>query len=196
MKKTLIASAMALTFISATNAKANMAVTLMDFGGGSPSALSVATGSINDDGTLGAFSGEYFFAHAWDATQETAIITNTNGVTWAGSGPIGSWDYSDDIALMTDDQVAVGIIWNWNTNNDIPMLAVFDCVSTAGICTGQVTGEEGAQFGGIQIGAIVGPVPAFSGTGNLSAVPVPAAAWLMGSGLLGLAGVARRRKQR
>jgi len=29
---------------------------------------------------------------------------------------------------------------------------------------------------------------------DLSAVPVPAAVWLFGSGLLGLVGVARRRK--
>jgi hypothetical protein len=31
-------------------------------------------------------------------------------------------------------------------------------------------------------------------TGNLSAVPVPAAVWLFGSGLLGLTGIARRRR--
>jgi hypothetical protein len=31
-------------------------------------------------------------------------------------------------------------------------------------------------------------------TGVVSAVPVPAAAWLFGSGLLGLVGVARRRR--
>ena len=30
--------------------------------------------------------------------------------------------------------------------------------------------------------------------GNVSAVPIPAAVWLFGSGLLGLVGVARRRK--
>ena len=30
--------------------------------------------------------------------------------------------------------------------------------------------------------------------GTVSAVPVPAAAWLMGSGLMGLVGVARHRK--
>jgi hypothetical protein len=30
---------------------------------------------------------------------------------------------------------------------------------------------------------------------SLTAVPVPAAVWLFGSGILGLVGVARRRKQ-
>jgi len=34
----------------------------------------------------------------------------------------------------------------------------------------------------------------YAGTLNLTAVPVPAAAWLLGSGLIGLAGVARKRK--
>jgi hypothetical protein len=31
--------------------------------------------------------------------------------------------------------------------------------------------------------------------GNMTVVPVPAAVWLFGSGLLGLAGVARRKKK-
>jgi hypothetical protein len=39
-----------------------------------------------------------------------------------------------------------------------------------------------------------GPFPGFNAAFNLQAVPVPAAVWLLGSGLVGLVGVARRRK--
>lgn len=37
-------------------------------------------------------------------------------------------------------------------------------------------------------------VPSFIGTYNVATVPVPAAVWLFGSGLIGLVGVARKRK--
>lgn len=65
------------------------------------------------------------------------------------------------------------------------------------------TGLEGSSYSGIRltIGDGYDPlagsaVPSFVGTYNVEAavVPVPAAAWLFGSGLLGLIGIARRRK--
>ena len=43
-------------------------------------------------------------------------------------------------------------------------------------------------------GMVDGPFTGFNANFNVSAVPVPAAAWLMGSGLLGLIGIARRKK--
>ena len=44
---------------------------------------------------------------------------------------------------------------------------------------------------------LLGNTPVFTppGSGFNAAVPVPAAAWLFGSGLVGLIGMARRRKQ-
>jgi len=43
-------------------------------------------------------------------------------------------------------------------------------------------------------GPFGGQIGTYTATGTFSAVPVPAAVWLMGSGLLGLIGIARRRK--
>lgn len=51
-----------------------------------------------------------------------------------------------------------------------------------------ITREESASFGGIIANWRL------EGVATVSAVPVPAAVWLFGSGLLGLVGVARRRK--
>ena len=183
MKKTLIASAIALTSIAATNANANLSVTQMNFSG-----ISAASGSINDDGTLGSFTGS-FFGHTWLATQETGMITTGNG-SWAGTNALGSWDYTDAINGMAATHIAVGTFFDWNGNEDIAVLAIFDCNDVAGTCTGVNTNPDQ----GMQTGPFVGAAPAFNGQGNLSAVPVPAAVWLMGSGLLGLVGVARRRK--
>ena len=54
-----------------------------------------------------------------------------------------------------------------------------------------------AGFGNITdgSGALEVPMTFGAGTVNISAVPVPAAAWLFGSGLIGLVGIARRKTQ-
>ena len=185
MKKTLLASAIALTSIAATNANANMAVTEMNFSG-----LSAASGSITDDGgAYGQFTGS-FFGHTWVADQQTDVFDNTAGPgAFAGSNALGAYNFDAGIANMAAGTVAVGAFFDWNGSIDIPVLAVFDC-SAGTSCTGDNT----TAAGGMQTGPFAGSVPAFNGTGNLSTVPVPAAVWLMGSGLLGLVGVACRRK--
>ena len=113
MKKTLIASAIALTSIATTNANANIAVTQMNFSG-----ISAASGFIKDDGTYGNggtfqdFTGS-FFGHTWVATQTTEVITNSNNVSWAGTNALGAWDYTDAINGMDAGQVAVGAFFDW-----------------------------------------------------------------------------------
>lgn len=57
---------------------------------------------------------------------------------------------------------------------------------------GDANGYYGTSF--TNIFGTIGPVMDGTAMGSVSAVPVPAAVWLFGSGLLGLAGVARRRK--
>jgi hypothetical protein len=89
---------------------------------------------------------------------------------------------------MTPGQVAVGLFMDaigFAASQEIAVLEIFDCV--AGICTG--TGVP------MQNGPFLDSTLVLSGTGSATVVPVPAAAWLMGSGLLGFMSVLRRRNK-
>ena len=183
MNKTLLASALAMTTAFATSAKADISITQMNFSG-----ISAASGSVLDAGG-GQFTGS-FFGHTWVADQVTTALVA--GDSWAGSNALGAWDYTAGLSNLAVGQNAVGTLFDWSTSVDIPVLAVFDCASVAGTCTG-INNTAG---GSMQTGPFAGSTPAFNGTGDLNpkTIPVPAAIWLMGSGLLGLVGVARRRK--
>ena len=180
MKKTLLATAIAVSALASVNAQADIAVTSMTFG----ATTYAAGGSLNDDGSGNAFSIDPFYGQPWTASQETLFMDSTG--SWAGTSLAGAYDYDATIAAMTVDQVAVGMFFNWNNNNEIAVLEVFDCTTGPDICQG--VGIPMAN------GPFTGQIATFAGTGTATVVPVPAAVWLMGSGLLGLVGVARRRK--
>jgi hypothetical protein len=108
-------------------------------------------------------------------------------------------------------QFAAGTFFDWSTSNDIPVLALLQVTSQGFDADGNffmtVAGMEadGVTPGGIpmktdpfpdQTAEFGGTMTCRAGTGcpPPPTIPVPAAVWLFGSGLLGLVGVARRRK--
>ena len=191
MQKTVLASAIALTLgvsaVATTATAATITITQMDF-----NSLYVASGSLNDAGTGVMNSVDPFFFNPWTATQQSWFDTHSSTTTWAGTSPLGTFDYTFH---LTGNQVAAGTFFTWNSNVGIPVLTIFDCpVSGGGACTGNSLG--------MQIGPFPGAQPGFNGStaddfpvSGTSAVPVPAAVWLFGSGLVGLVGVARRRRK-
>jgi len=114
-----------------------------------------------------------------------------------GQGTDQSYSYT-----LTAGQFAAGVFFDWSVNDDIPVLAIMqvtsfnpdgsmDVMSVGANCdvaTGTVCGTA------MVTQPFPDQTPIFSGTIAPVAVPVPAAVWLFGSGLVGLAGVARRRK--
>ena len=186
MKKSLLASAIAVGLGTTGAANAlTVTITQMNFNG-----IYGATGEITSAGT-GVFSSTgVFFGQPWTATATTFFSAGAGASTWAGTAPAGAYSYTFS---LTGNQVAWGTLFDWNSNPLIPVLNIMTCTSfsTGGSCVGTGTPMQTPPF--------AGQAPAFTGTvvsSSVSAVPVPAAAWLFGSGLVGLAGVARRNKKK
>lgn len=181
MKKTLIAGAVALSMGVASNASALVIdITAMNFG-----STSSATGVVDTDNLGTTFSGSFFGA-PWTATT-VAAFTAAGAGNWSGTAPQfgtpanpdGSFSY--DFTLSAG-QVAFGTLFDWSVNIGIPVLAIFNADGSAGAAVP------------MQVGPFPTQAPSFQGVAQTSEVPVPAAVWLFGSGLVGLAGIARRRK--
>lgn len=185
MKKTILAGAIALSLAAvATSASAvSINVTAMVFG-----STSAAAGTMDSNNIGTTFNGTFFNA-PWTATTKSFYDVGTGANTFAGTSPQGAYSYN---FTLTGTQMAFGTFFDWSVNKGIPVLAIMDCgAATVGSsCTGVGTP--------MQVGPFPGQAPSFNGivsAAPVSAVPIPAAVWLFGSGLLGLAGIARRRKQ-
>jgi hypothetical protein len=116
------------------------------------------------------------------------------------------------------DWIAAGVMTPWGSTYSFPTIGITgvvafgvqgDLVSTSPYVVGLIPfgsdTELSSTLGGVQSDIYNASraatftavnAPGITGTGNLifaaSAVPIPAAVWLFGSGLLGLIGVARR----
>ncbi|MDH5387719.1 MAG: VPLPA-CTERM sorting domain-containing protein [Gammaproteobacteria bacterium] len=170
MNKAILAGAMALTLGTAAAPASALVINItgMNF----PS-LSAATGVVDTD-TLGTTFGGTFFSQPWTATTLTSYASSS---TWAGTSSRGAFSYN---FTLTAGQVAFGLAFDWSLSSPIPVLAIFNADGSAG---------PGVPM---QTSPFPGQAPSWQGT--VSAVPVPAAAWLFGSGLIGLIGFVRRKK--
>ncbi|MCK5003411.1 MAG: hypothetical protein KAS57_10315 [Gammaproteobacteria bacterium] len=181
MKKTLIASGVAIALSSSMNAEAGTTgltgvwTGAYSFAVWSPSMSPIGTPTAPqfwswdfDAGTVSIVNTATFYASVWTA----------HSVTFSDKGD-GTYGGTPGMANM---------LFDWDINTNIPIEYLWD-VTDNGDGTLTVDG----------LGQILASSPAFPGfpvtfNGNLqsAAVPVPAAAWCFGSGLLALIGVARR----
>jgi hypothetical protein len=123
----------------------------------------------DSDNGDGAFDGGAIMAM-------TDFNTTSIGGAGLGSNPSGTLPMITDTTGIGGNPMIVGPFSGQNANFDFLSLHVTSCQDTGSTLKG------GAPAGH---GGCANPV-----------VPVPAAVWLFGSGLLGLVGVARRRKSK
>ena len=171
----------------------------------------LSTDIINVAGANGHISG------VGTATLDTATgvldisLVDTNNTVIAGTGGVTSSTVTNQHLVLTGVLSGSAFTWTSGVNT------LSNCVGTGGygfiMCGSTPAGPQpfaadqnpitvGLAFGGltnfsstvVQNGTNVTTNYTLTNTTPTPAVPVPAAAWLFGSGLLGLAGTARRRR--
>ena len=172
-------------------------------GGGALSA------QANTSGLTGVWTGTYVFsmtspggggvgvpappqAWSWDFDAGTVSISNTTtffGSVWTAHDTT----FSDNGTDYGSTPAGVNMLFDWSASTNIPVTIAWDVTATGNAASD--TGAVTVVYSTITpaSGDFPGFHPAFNG--SLTKVPVPAAVWLMGSGLVGLVGVARRRRK-
>jgi len=125
------------------------------------------------------------FAFSWDPT----VLQYTGSVVTDPNWDIASID--DAAALADGGSIDLAFLARsagfFGSDFDIIDLSL-NAIGAAGTAT-DITFED--VFGGWSLGGV--PVDYVAGQVAVTTVPEPAAAWLFGSGLIGLVGVAKRR---
>jgi hypothetical protein len=145
-------------------------------------------------GTWGVASSQPFFGLPWTASGGTLITAAGNYVQNGVTGAVTA--AAPDVAGTADGmihftvgagQVAGLINFAYGVTTNIRVVDVWNVNANGSLTAASVPGMENGPFPGFNAAFNL------SAPGLVSAVPVPAAAWLLGSGLLGLVGVARRK---
>ena len=191
------AAALALTF-GMVSPQALAITTGLDFAGGCPEASKGVTtlcsgGSNATEANVAAILGV-------DTSLVTQIaeVTNTdgtvNGLTISGINFLtGTWSISDPsithIAFKSDGYFILGEVTAMSGSWDNA-----DWDFTLAICPDTICSPGPRAYTADDFTTNGGQIAALSNARAFSVVPVPAAVWLFGSGLLGLVGVARRKR--
>lgn len=140
-------------------------------------------------------SGSYSF----NTGCTTAELEANGGASCAVTGPTLSM-------TVGAGQLGVHMLFDWNGNQNIDVAMVWNQNTTFGPSPMYTVGggnpatvwslasADGNGDGKNGIPMVDGPFVGFNANFNVQVVPVPAAIWLLGSGLLGLVGLARRHK--
>lgn len=172
MKRTLIASAMAIALGTTPTVEAGTAG---------------LTGVWKGLYTWGAFSaggGPEFIdsvPQPWTFDFDAGTVDLTNTHTFYGS----VWTAHDVTFTDNGDGTYSGaLLWDWSASTNVTVLLDWDISDTGVVSSnGFITADSSA---------FPGQWRQYNGT--ISQIPLPAAVWLFGSGLLGLVGMARRKK--
>ena len=168
--------------------------------------------TVDEKTPIGSFNGLHIGSTQWASGSHSGSINGTENpnidAPWTFFGNTGMHQTTAPTSVAstgTDGSgnmtAVLNLAWSvtWNGLTNIPMIPTSDVT----IVCDSATCSDGSNYtldGAYHVAGAgftsVGYTVHLEGTitNAPSTIPVPAAAWLFGSGLMGLAGVARRRK--
>jgi hypothetical protein len=179
------------------------ATTGLDFAGGCPSSESTNTGLCDQGANADVANVSAILGINESLVTQIGEISSFSGtgpgfsVDSADGGQSGTWSVSDSaithIAFKADTYFILGKVTagsgTWEMAPATWDLSLAMCPAT--ICTVDPGLRPYAEVDFLNLG---GQIADLSNVRAFSVVPVPAAVWMFGSGLLGLIGFARRRR--
>jgi hypothetical protein len=191
MKKTAIASAIALGLgVGGVNAAAISSGTFhmwSPYGGQvNPTGNDTTINGSIGGGAWSVSSTKNFFGAVWAAKSGTTFGPGTYTINTV-EGP----SYTN--VVVGAGQVGGHILFDWNGSYNIDMINVWNVSGNS--YTSTAVSSNAGNCGALPGAAMIdGPFPGFCGNFDFHVVPIPAAVWLFGSGLVGLTGASRRKK--
>ena len=165
---------------------------LYDSNGGYVGGTNDVTGYIDQTaGTFSLASNTPFYGYLWSTSGGTLFGPGSYSHSTVDPDPgVSGGDYNFTVG---SGQLGAVVDFAWAMNTGMDVLMIWNVATAGGITTYTMTDPDGDGVPGTPM--IDGPFVGFSANFNMQhPVPVPAAVWLLGSGLLGLAGFARRKK--
>jgi len=151
----------------------------------------IASGDLTINDLSSGFEIDYFFGYP--------IVAHDVSVFW-GPGTYEFDSFGDSATpgqqiemTVNSGQIGIHFLFDWYDNNNIDVLNVFDVTYADSNMILTSTDVDGNGIVGFTM--VDGPFQGVDmATNFVVATPIPAAAWLFGSGLIGLVGFARRKK--
>ncbi|MFQ5643500.1 MAG: VPLPA-CTERM sorting domain-containing protein [Thiogranum sp.] len=163
----------------------------------------------NEKTAIGSFNGIHIGTTQLAGGSHTGSINGSESPDidnpWTFFGGTGMHQTTGPTSVASEDgngNATLNLAWSvaWNGLTNIPMVATspvaISCSTASCSDSSLYTLDATYHVAGAGFTSVAYTLHLEGHITSTSAVPVPAAAWLFGSGLMGLAGVARRRKSK